>query len=135
MMISYRLEQEKHRTEIADIYSNKHIVFSTPEGMYLDSSNVRKSFKRLLKKADLSPNFRLHDLRHTFTTRLFEKNVAPKTVKTFIVHSTIKTTMNIYTHVMNETKVQAIDTSNDIFNLPQIHYLIFQVYFLYCQVS
>lgn len=30
---------------------------------------------------------------------------------------TIETTMNIYTHVMKETKVEAIDTLDDIFNI------------------
>lgn len=81
-------------------------------------SSIREvPFKRLLKKAALSDDFRLHDLRHTFATRLFEKNVAPKTVQTFMGHSTIETTMNIYTHVMKETKVETIDTLNDIFNI------------------
>lgn len=116
LLQNHRKEQLLSRNENIDIYFDDYLVFCAPSGVYLNSSNVRKSFKRILKKCNLSSDFRIHDLRHTFATRLFEKGVAPKTVQSFLGHSNVQTTLNIYTHVMKDTKSEAINTLNDIFN-------------------
>ena len=95
---------------------DNNLVFVTPQGNYLSESNVRKTFKRILKKCNLN-DFRFHDLRHTFTTRLFENGIPPKTVQSLLDHSNISTTLNIYTHIMKDTKDKAIDKLNFLFNL------------------
>lgn len=78
-----------------EIYFDNNLVFFTPIGNYLNESNVRKTFKRILKKCNLK-ELRFHYLRHTFATRLFENGVPPKTVQTILGHSDISTTLNIY---------------------------------------
>lgn len=111
-----------------DIYVDNLLVFATPTGNYLNYSNVRKIFKKIIKKYNNSlteeekktrslPDLRIHDLRHTFATRLFENGVAPKTVQSLLGHADITTTMNIYTHVMKDTKDNAIDKINFMFKL------------------
>ncbi|WP_315074813.1 site-specific integrase [uncultured Clostridium sp.] len=111
-----------------DVYVDNLLVFATPTGNYLNYSNVRKIFKKIIKKYNNSlpeeekknkslPDLRIHDLRHTFATRLFENGVAPKTVQSLLGHADITTTMNIYTHVMKDTKDNAIDKINFMFKL------------------
>lgn len=118
------IEHEKNE----DVYIDKFLVFATPAGNYLGFSNIRKIFKKIIDKYNNSlddedkkkkslPDIRIHDLRHTFATRLFENDVAPRTVQEFLGHADITTTMNIYTHVMKETKDDAIDKINHIFKL------------------
>lgn len=46
-------------------------------------------------------NFRLHDLRHTFTTNAIEKGVPMKVVQEWLGHSNYSTTADIYTHIRN----------------------------------
>ncbi|WP_082154239.1 tyrosine-type recombinase/integrase [Gottschalkia purinilytica] len=58
---------------------------------------------------------KFHSLRHTYTTRLFEADVPPNTVKELLGHSDINTTMNIYTHVMENKKVVDVDKINHLF--------------------
>lgn len=116
LLQDHRKKQMIQRNSNIDIYFDNNLVFATPQGNYLSESNVRKSFKRLLKKCSLN-NFRLHDLRHTFATRLFENGIPPKTVQSLLGHSNISTTLNIYTHVMKDTKDKAIDKLNFLFNL------------------
>ncbi|GAA0220697.1 tyrosine-type recombinase/integrase [Metaclostridioides mangenotii] len=52
---------------------------------------------------------------HTYATRLFEAGVPPKTVQTLMGHYDISITMDIYTHVMKDSKLEAVDKINDIF--------------------
>ncbi|WP_353886190.1 tyrosine-type recombinase/integrase [uncultured Clostridium sp.] len=59
----------------------------------------------------------IHDLRYTFKTKLFENGIAPKTVQSILGHSYISTTLNIYTHVMKDTKDKTIDKIDYLFKL------------------
>nr|WP_312985193.1 tyrosine-type recombinase/integrase [Clostridioides sp.] len=61
------------------------------------------------------PKMKFHALRHTYATRLFEAGVPPKTVQTLMGHYDISITMDIYTHVMKDSKLEAVDKINDIF--------------------
>lgn len=52
-------------------------------------------------------NYRVHDLRHTFTTNAIESGVDMKIVQMWLGHSDYSTTANIYTHIHNDTYQQA----------------------------
>jgi integrase len=56
-------------------------------------------------------------MRHTFATRLFEKEASLKTVSKLLGHSDTSITANTYTHVLPEEKIKAIEKLNDIFEL------------------
>lgn len=49
-----------------------------------------------------------HTLRHTFATRALENGIPPKVVQELLGHSSIKMTMDIYTHVLPQTKKEEI---------------------------
>ena len=57
--------------------------------------------------------FTPHDLRHTFTTRLVESGVNPKEAQMQIGHSSITTTLDIYTHLSDEHIKQEMQKYND----------------------
>ena len=94
-------------------YQNNDLVFPTKLGKYQDSSNVRKRFKKALKKAGIK-DIKFHALRHTFATRLFENNVPIKTVSSLLGHYDVSITMDIYTHVLEESKKDAAKILNNI---------------------
>ena len=63
----------------------------------LDPGTVSHISKRIVKSAGLES--RLHDNRHAFATLLMSFGVNPKVVSEMLGHSTISTTMDIYSHV------------------------------------
>ena len=48
------------------------------------------------------PNISPHILRHTFCTRLANRNMNPKSLQYIMGHSNINITLNLYTHVSIE---------------------------------
>lgn len=97
------------------INTKENFVFVTSNFTPIHHANLRKEFISVLNKAKIS-KIKFHGLRHTYATRLFEENVPIKTVQALLGHSNINTTMNIYTHVTDNMKSNAIEKLNAIFN-------------------
>ena len=71
---------------------------------------IKRGFTNAVRDAGLE-DFRFHDLRHTFATRLNEAGADPYTIRDLLGHST--TTMSAdYTHSTSEGRRQAVDAMN-----------------------
>lgn len=106
--------QGKQRLFVGEAYINNNYVFTDDIGNPIDDKRPGRNLKSILKKLDIEP-IKFHALRHTYATRLFEANVPPKTVQVLMGHYDISITMDIYTHVMEDTKLEAIEKLNNIF--------------------
>ena len=53
--------------------------------------------------------FTFHSLRHTFATRAIENGMNPQTLKAILGHSSLSMTMDLYSHVMEDTKAQEME--------------------------
>ncbi len=84
--------------------SEHELVFPSKEGQQMD--NVRKSWARVLKNANIS-NFRWHDLRHHFASRLVMASVDLNTVRELLGHSDLAVTLR-YAHLAPEHKADAV---------------------------
>ena len=113
-------ELKKHKKEQSELklllgsdYKDKNLIFSTEFGNYFEPNNINKRFKKALKKAGINP-IKFHSLRHTYATRLFEKDVPLKTVSELLGHTDINITANTYTHVLENKKIEAVQQLNNI---------------------
>lgn len=111
----YEIQQKELRIKVANLYEDNNLVFCNCFGRYLDSGNVLKKFKKILKENNI-PIRKFHDLRHTYATRLFELGEDPKTVQVLLGHSNISITLDTYTHVLDSLKDNAISKLNDLYN-------------------
>ena len=84
---------------------NNELVFPSPvTGKRFD--NIYKSWREIRAKAGL-PDLRLHDLRHTFGTRLAHNRVDLVTIKELMGHESLDTTAR-YLHTSDERKMRAV---------------------------
>lgn len=126
-MRQHEAKQKSVKFKAGVAYSNLDLIFCTELGKYLDPSNVNKRIKKVLnnitnmeeaKKQNIDvSNKSIHDLRHTYATRLFELKEEPKTVQKLLGHSTLAITMDTYTHVLEELKENAVSKLNDLYKI------------------
>lgn len=112
----YKVQQSKNKLQIGQLYTNNDYVFCDKLGYHLDDKKPNRNLKSILTKLGIDP-LKFHGLRHTYATRLFEANVPPKTVQVLMGHYDISITLDIYTHVMEDTKLEAVEKLNDLFVL------------------
>lgn len=67
---------------------------------------------------DLMESFSGHCFRHTFATRCFEAGIAPKTVQAYLGHASLQMTMDLYTAVMDNKKVDDMQLLESTIDLP-----------------
>jgi integrase len=104
----HRLQQMKIRLEVGEKWVDHDLVFSNRFGGYISEHNLYWHFHALLKKAGLPP-MRFHDLRHSAATVLLSMHVHPKVVQEILGHSTIRMTMDTYSHVLPSMQQDAVD--------------------------
>jgi integrase len=75
-------------------------VFCAPAGGWMRKSNFRRrSFDKILRRAGL-PHFRPYDLRHSTATMLLLSQESPKVVSERLGHSTVRMTLDAYSHTL-----------------------------------
>lgn len=110
--VYFALMEQKRRQDIEkeqyiEIYEDRGFVFANPTGNYLPQRGFMDDYYAFLRKYGIK-KVRFHDLRHTFASLLIESDVSMKVVQELLGHSTITTSMDIYTHVSQKKKVQEI---------------------------
>jgi len=106
--------QKEEQLKLGSSYAKNNIVFATASGNYISTKNLFMSYKNLLIKAGIIHK-KFHALRHTYATKLFERDVPLKTVQILLGHSDIYITANTYTHVIPREKITAVEKLNDLF--------------------
>ena len=85
------------------------LLFKNIEGDILREYTLNREIKRICKAADIE-YFTCHAFRNTFATRFIEQRPQDyKILSEILGHKDISITLNLYTHVMTENKVVAMN--------------------------
>ncbi|MET8969986.1 tyrosine-type recombinase/integrase [Streptomyces hydrogenans] len=103
----HRMRQNDQRAKAGERWEEGGYVFTTASGRPVEPRNVYRSFTRVAASAGLRV-IRLHDARHGTATLLTAAGVAPRVVMEILGHSQISITMDVYTHVVQDTQREAI---------------------------
>lgn len=89
--------------------SLKDLVFINDRtGMPIKNSSYDTHLYKICDKAGIK-RFCMHALRHTYATRAIERGMQPKVLQKLLGHASIKTTMDRYVHVTDDSLVQAVE--------------------------
>lgn len=78
-------------------------IFRSVTGKLLQPKPINRDIEAICNRAGIE-RFAVHAFRDTFATRAIESGMQPKTLQMILGHSKINITMEIYAHVMEETK-------------------------------
>ena len=103
--------EKELRQSLGGTLRDTDFVFSRGAGEPCDPSTVSKAFAAVVNKAGLS-HMSLHALRHSHATLLLEAGVHPKIVSERLGHSSVRMTLDVYSHRvkgLQETAVLKFD--------------------------
>ena len=79
--------------------------------MFAVATNYKNGWKALLKRAGIT-QFRWHDMRHHFASRLVQRGVPLNTVRDLLGHSTVQMSLR-YAHLAPDQRREAVAKLNE----------------------
>ena len=104
--------QKKEQSDNAKAFGWADWLFTSMEGTKMSGSTVVSWIRRFTEKSEVI-NLGMHALRHTSATILISSGVDIKTVSMRLGHADTTTTLNIYTHMLQDKEQEAANTMGD----------------------
>ena len=109
--VAAMLKSLRHKAAVIALPPDAY-VFKSGTNNPLSGSDVRRKFRRLLRRAGFDEtdikSLHIHCLRHTFATRGLERGIELKVMQELLGHSSLTLTADLYTHVLPNKKMTSI---------------------------
>lgn len=106
-------KQRKKQSLVIPIDKAENRVFVSVYGKMVDNCTINRAIKnalsRLEEQGKQMEHFTAHAFRDTFATRYIEQGGSPQTLKMILGHSSLAMTMDLYSHVLPNTKQKEMD--------------------------
>ena len=113
LLLEHKLEQNKIRASVGDIWQESGKVLTRDNGLPLHPDTISGWFHKFIVKNNL-PNVTIHSLRHTNASLLIANGINLTTVSKRLGHANTATTTKIYAHAIRSADEIAADTLDDI---------------------
>jgi integrase len=101
-----RKERQAAEIEQAPAWVDPDLVFTTRAGTPIEPRNVNRAWSALCRRVGVE-GARVHSLRHSAATWLYEEGVEMKDIQHALRHSRLATTSEIYAHLTKRTQARA----------------------------
>lgn len=108
-------KQAKDLAEEGVILSSETFVCCLWNGDMVKPDNLSAEFRTTIRKIPDFPIVRFHDLRHSHATQLLQEGIHPKIAQERLGHSSIKTTLDLYSHVTDTMQGEAVSKLDTAF--------------------
>lgn len=107
-------QRKKQRSLFGNMSQIENRVFISIYGGIVHNHAINRAISsaldRLEQQGKKMEHFTAHALRDTFATRYIEQGGNPQTLKTILGHNSLAMTMDLYSHVLPNTKQQEMDS-------------------------
>lgn len=91
-------------------------MFASAVGRELDAANVRRSFRRVLKRAELNPaEWTPRELRHSFVSLLSDNGMEIEKISRLVGHNGTTVTEKVYRHQLRPVIQHGAEAMDGIF--------------------
>lgn len=94
-------------------------LFCNEIGEPLSRARIQNEINRIVERIRAAghdfPHITPHVFRHTFATRAIEAGMQPQVLKTILGHSSLAMTMDLYSHVLPETRAEEMEKISSVF--------------------
>ena len=112
-LLARQAQQTDDREAFGRAWQDTGLVFTTRSGLPVEPRNLLRSFRRICDQHKLR-GIKVHDLRHTTASLLKKIKVPPRDTQMILGHAHISTTMQVYTHVDEEARNDALTGLNEL---------------------
>lgn len=108
----------RQREKMQNVFSinRQDRVFNSLYGGIIQCGSLNDEIERILKRLEAKgkhiEQFTTHAFRDTFATRFIEQGGQPQTLKTILGHASLAITMDLYAHVLPNTKQEEMAKIN-----------------------
>lgn len=114
VLLKHKARQEQYKKDASDYYNfDLDLVFPNYLGDFMRGKDLLNEFHKLLEKYGIQ-KVRFHDLRHTFASLLLQSGTEGKVVQELLGHSSISTTLDIYSHLTMKQKKDSVEKLSEI---------------------
>ena len=108
--------QRENKEKMWSKYFRSDFIITRKDGTLIDPKLLSRRFGEVQKRNQLE-SVRFHDLRHTAASLMILEGVPLKTVSDILGHSSISITADIYGHVLEEQKRNAVNKLERYFQI------------------
>lgn len=112
----HKIDQMKNKMRLGLSYCDNNMVCCYEDGHLFNPKRFSAKFNEFLEKNNL-PIVRFHDLRHSHASLLVKMGVQPKEISTRLGHSNIGITMDLYSHIYEETDREVAEMFDKLINI------------------
>ncbi|GFI61950.1 transposase from transposon Tn916 [Clostridiales bacterium] len=123
IFLNKKEEQADKKEKMGERYRSKkgleNLIFRSRTGTPISNSCYVRMINRTVNRINgLGIEFEHihpHTFRHTFATRCIEKGIPPQVLKTILGHASLAMTMDLYAHVLPDTKAEEMKKIASLF--------------------